>query len=626
MHTMFVKSEIFQSALHSKTMTAKKTNENLIKNEYRAEIDGLRAISVIAVIINHYNKDFLPSGYLGVDIFFVISGYVITSSFYRSKIKTLTKLLLDFYLRRIQRLFPALVVFVLISSFLISIVSGNTTSELRTGISSLFGLSNIALFWKSKDYFSQEMVLNPFSHTWSLGVEIQFYIIFPIIIWFSELKNKYTTKKSNFIKIITSFTLISLIIYIFSYGNNQPAAYYLLPSRFWEIASGCILFIVLKDKEKNHSISPLYPFLGIIFIFFLPSIFPVLKTVLIVILACLLLYLLTNESNLYKLLTNKKIVYIGKQSYSLYLYHWMVLSISWYSIGGVYWWSIPFQILIILILGHYSYVLIELPFREKYLIQSKLKFIIGFLITSMFSLIVIIFLDLFLGKMLYASNFSNHDFIPAAKYASRDYPSSYNFLKESKNKKIYFLGDSHRFNTFPSLEKVAVNFGFEDVLLWGYLDDEITRLQNTIGNKDLLVFSTRSYGDKLNKKINLLSSLVELSKDKNIKLILVDDLTPFGNRGDLDFFWKFSFYREGATISLKEARQMRELHSKLLKNYSDQKNIFYFDPLDEICYDQKCNSVINGLLVFADGSPHINQNGKFIFTDFWYKILYEILG
>ena len=127
--------------------------------------------------------------------------------------------------------------------------------------------------------------------------------------------------------------IFSLILFIFSYGNNQHAAYYLLPSRFWEIASGCVLFLVLKDKQKNQNISAVLPLSGIIFIFYLPNIFPVFKTILVVFFTCLLLYLLSDKSSLYKLFTNEKIIYLGKASYSLYLYHWIVLSISFYSIG-----------------------------------------------------------------------------------------------------------------------------------------------------------------------------------------------------------------------------------------------------------------------------------------------------
>ena len=98
-------------------MNLKKRTTNLINHDYRLEIDGLRALAIIAVILNHLNKNLLPSGYLGVDIFFVISGYVITSSISKKGFKTFKNLIVDFYIRRINRLFPALVVFVLILAF-----------------------------------------------------------------------------------------------------------------------------------------------------------------------------------------------------------------------------------------------------------------------------------------------------------------------------------------------------------------------------------------------------------------------------------------------------------------------------------------------------------------------------
>ena len=125
------------------------------KSKYRPEIDGLRAFAVVAVIINHFNKDLLPSGYLGVDIFFVISGYVITSSLAGRESKNFLDFLTGFYERRIKRLMPALVVFVLITSILICLFNPDPTLALKTGGTSLFGLSNLYLLKQSTDYFAQ---------------------------------------------------------------------------------------------------------------------------------------------------------------------------------------------------------------------------------------------------------------------------------------------------------------------------------------------------------------------------------------------------------------------------------------------------------------------------------------
>ena len=128
---------------------------------YKQELDGLRAFAVISVIINHFNKNLLPSGYLGVDIFFVISGYLITASLARRENKNFVEFILGFYERRIKRLIPALVVFTLITSVFVCFFINDPEKILNTGISSLFGLSNINLFFNSQNYFAENTALNP---------------------------------------------------------------------------------------------------------------------------------------------------------------------------------------------------------------------------------------------------------------------------------------------------------------------------------------------------------------------------------------------------------------------------------------------------------------------------------
>ena len=148
-----------------------KKNKLFFKNRHRPEIDGLRAFAVVAVIINHLNKEILPNGYLGVDIFFVISGFVITSSLYQRPSNNFKDFISGFYERRIKRLVPALSIFILIMSIAICLFNPKPDLSLKTGLTSLFGLSNLYLLKQSTDYFAQSSELNVFTHTWSLGVE-----------------------------------------------------------------------------------------------------------------------------------------------------------------------------------------------------------------------------------------------------------------------------------------------------------------------------------------------------------------------------------------------------------------------------------------------------------------------
>ncbi|WP_341885412.1 acyltransferase family protein [Synechococcus sp. UW140] len=336
-------------------------------SKYRPEIDGLRAFAVVAVIINHFNKDLLPSGYLGVDIFFVISGYVITSSLAVRESKNFLDFLSGFYERRIKRLVPALVVFVLITSVLISLFNPDPGVALKTGITSLFGLSNLYLFKTSTDYFAQSTELNPFVHTWSLGVEEQFYLLFPFLIWFSGFGQQTAKGARNLFFWVGTLTIASLIGFIYLYQVNQPAAYFLMPTRLWEMAAGCLVFIGFlkraRIEQALEKIPPLLVVAAMVGVMYLPVAAAVPATIGIVVMSAVLIACLKRGTVAYKFFTLEKVVYVGLISYSLYLWHWTVLSISRWTIG-IHWWSVPIQIALIILLAFASYRLVEVPIRR----------------------------------------------------------------------------------------------------------------------------------------------------------------------------------------------------------------------------------------------------------------------
>ncbi|MBO8205484.1 acyltransferase [Prochlorococcus marinus XMU1406] len=342
-------------------------NKSSKKSQYRPEIDGLRAFAVIAVIINHFNKNILPGGYLGVDIFFVISGFVITSSLYQRPSKNFKDFISGFYERRIRRLIPALSVFVLIMSIAICLFNPNPILSLRTGLTSLFGLSNLYLIRQSTDYFAQSTELNVFTHTWSLGVEEQFYFLFPFLIWFSGFGRQTKNGSRNLFLVVGALTIASLIGFIYLYQINQPAAYFLMPTRFWEMAFGCLLFIGFQKSKYIEQLlekaPPLLVLALIVGVMYLPMSWATTSTIAVVALSSLLIVSLKKETTAFKVFTNSKVVYLGLISYLLYLWHWGVLSISRWTIG-IHWWSVPFQIALILGLAIASYRYIETPLRK----------------------------------------------------------------------------------------------------------------------------------------------------------------------------------------------------------------------------------------------------------------------
>jgi peptidoglycan/LPS O-acetylase OafA/YrhL len=333
---------------------------------YRPEIDGLRAVAVIAVIINHFNKDIMPSGYLGVDIFFVISGFVITASFARARPgKSRKELLLEFYTRRIKRLLPALAVCVAVTSLFSSLFDRHSVVTLATGISALFGFSNIYLYQQSTDYFARTTELNAFTHTWSLGIEEQFYLILPLLILSSGFLSSASGRSNQLFWLLGIPSVASLVAFIHLSGSNPPAAFFLLPSRFWELGAGCFLFLLLRAARGpgfTRRLSPQAVLVLLIATFFLPQSLQVIATLSIVVLTAALIASLQPGSLARNWLSDPRVVAIGLLSYSLYLWHWSVLTISRWTIG-IQWWTVPLQIVTLSLLAIASYRFIEKPLR-----------------------------------------------------------------------------------------------------------------------------------------------------------------------------------------------------------------------------------------------------------------------
>ncbi|MGG6239086.1 acyltransferase family protein [Nodosilinea sp. AN01ver1] len=363
---------------------------------YRPEIDGLRAIAIIAVIINHFNKEFLPSGFLGVDIFFVISGFVTTNSLIaKSSITKPHNFLATFYAKRVKRLIPALIVFSLIAGIAVCMFDENPDASLWTGISALFGIANLTLFNQSTDYFSAPTELNIFTHTWSLGVEAQFYLAFPLLIYITGIKYRRLEVQKILVAIVSFLSSISLISFLYFYPINRSASYFLTTTRFWEIGFGVLLFFLISKKKfishKSANGLALLSILLMVATFCLPVTLAAFSTVLAVGLTSVLIIYLGPDSGLCRILSNPKIVHIGIISYSLYLWHWGILCISRLTIG-IHWWSIPIQLGLTMIAATASFRYVENPLRLSKWPSGHCRSIAYWLLSS--SVISILFLAL----------------------------------------------------------------------------------------------------------------------------------------------------------------------------------------------------------------------------------------
>ena len=376
--------------------------------KYRPDIDGLRAFAVIAVIINHYFKEFLPSGYLGVDIFFVISGYVITSALSNRKHLSFNDFILDFYQRRIKRLLPALLLCVIITTLVgflfIPSASNYFLASWRTGIAALFGFSNLYLLRIDADYFDNSSAFNLFTHTWSLGVEEQFYFLFPPIVWLAGFSRQNPKGARNLFYWVGMLSALSLASFMYLNANNSPASYFMMTSRFWELGAGCLVFIVLRKWIINiRTLKMLRSeifLLALLATLFIPLEFQIQATFLVVLLTVLLIASLRPTLHAYNLLTLKPIVYIGLISYSLYLWHWSVLVISRWTIG-IHWWSFPVQLGITFFLGFISYRFIERPLRQLEWSSTRIKTIGYGIVASMGCAAILIVMGIPLKGYLY---------------------------------------------------------------------------------------------------------------------------------------------------------------------------------------------------------------------------------
>jgi peptidoglycan/LPS O-acetylase OafA/YrhL len=484
-----------------------------MKLTYRPEIDGLRAIAIGAVILYHAQITILghqpfKGGFIGVDIFFAISGYLITSIILKELVTTGSFSFKHFYERRIRRILPALLFVMLVSlPFAWMYLLPSNFIDFSKSILYSLGFSSNYYFWYTgHQYGAESGFLKPFLHTWSLSVEEQFYILFPIILLFTF---KYFRK--YLIHILVLGFIISLGLADYSSRNYSSASFYFLHTRIWELLAGSILaYFKITGKGGKIQIKILnliLPSVGLFLIghsilFFNDKMFhPSFYTLSPIIGVCLIIWFSNENELITKILSTKLFVGIGLISYSLYLWHYPIFAfarVTEFTQGSLF--NKLLVMITIILLSIISYYLIEKIFRNK-----KIKFkIIGFLIAIFCSVLIIFNLNIILKNGI-KQRFPEMIYKINVEICKKDTGRMCN-RTSSSNKKVFIMGDSiMRHISFALRDKLINNYNFIDTTQAGCLyfpgfdlvDIKTNRLNENCNN---IYFSKLS--EILHKEIN----------------------------------------------------------------------------------------------------------------------------
>ncbi|MDA9091670.1 acyltransferase [Pelagibacteraceae bacterium] len=423
-----------------------------MQDSRRKDIDVLRAFAVLPVIIFHFNQSLFPLGYLGVDIFFVISGYLITQLILKDFSKNSFSFT-NFYTRRIKRILPnflLVITFTLFFALIIFLIS-DVRALAKSVLSSLFFIPNF-FFWITGGYFGQNDELKPLLHLWSLGIEGQFYLFCPILLYFFYKIKLSINKISLFIILIT---LISFFLNVFLiHKGHRNSLFFLFPFRVWEFGLGMLAALIEKEKIKYIYFEKVRTLIGLSLIgtnyVFKFSFIP--ESFLMCIGTAILLFRQNSKNYFFNKIFNLNIlIFIGLISYSLYLWHWPIASfLKYISIDSLNSFHILFGVSLTFLLSIFSWKYIERPF-----VKNKIKNKYFFKGTGIFYAILITTSFIILYNKSIPSKYNNYLNSFATELGStykcsflnyKFYGDSFGCLINDKTEKEYstaIYGNSH---------------------------------------------------------------------------------------------------------------------------------------------------------------------------------------
>jgi peptidoglycan/LPS O-acetylase OafA/YrhL len=639
------------------------------QGSYRSDIDGLRAIAVLLVIFYHLGAVFLPTGYVGVDIFFVISGFLITQNIMK-EIAIGRFSFKGFYLKRMRRIYPALLCVLGFTTLAALFVMVAGTRQLltyfHTLISALLGASNLFLkYYLHANYFKQSAGgYMPLMHTWSLGVEEQFYLFWPLFLWL--VCSKLSTLKQS----ITIIIIASASLYVFVHNVHGVYDYYNPIPRAYELMIGAFLTINRAWIEKigafNRYINDVLSLIG--FALIVCSSFALIYTGLVgfnTFLACIGSAIVIcsgfNEGLVNKLLAIKPLVFTGLISYSLYLWHWPIIYFLEVSAVNIDFLTGLGILVLTFILSYLTWLLVEQRFRFQWKF-GFLKTIICFIIIPVVLVSVLVLMIRQHPQWGYNSVLSNR-----VKIISGNYYGPYKGKKcidsplllpaapnacafgalKSKHYSAVLVGDSHAMAYAGMLNVLFKNAGLKGYIITKsgvpFLLPSASEqhLEHPVQRSDVLENIIRKH----HYKYVIVSAFWNYYEDaaglghfervanglrRSVKFILASGSVPvvMTDFPPLLYLSKYCGY-----TTLTRARHCYNSQARIRQLQGGARRVIYslkrqypqmivIDPISIICPHGRCLTSIKGTPLYFDGSgvnTHLNYTGSTLIGDLYLK-------
>lgn len=621
------------------------------------EVDGLRAVAVVLVLLFHVGLGPFNAGYVGVDVFFVISGYLITGiilrDMEREKFSYST-----FLSRRISRLYPALIatlIFTLGAGFLI-LTPSDYKSLGESTISAFFGVSNI-IFWQKSGYFDTSAETNPLLHTWSLGVEQQFYFLWPLLLLFV-----YRNRRNLILPVIAIVFLVSLAFSQWMTSVNPSANYFLSPFRVFEFCAGALLLWV--RRSDSSFLNEILMALGIFLIIYAAiefnshTAFPGFNALIPVFGAALCIYAGSKSKLFGFLLRNRVSLYIGLISYSLYLVHWPVIVLYKYYIFS------PLDLIdkiFILILCFAITIplchLVEMRYRRVNLVSIsspyfKSAFSTGFVCLSLASVIV------FSGGLKFRVNegnlarIDNPQIYHEERYGGTGYPMGYHDIGVETEQAVdaLIMGDSLIRQYADALDQtfkkngIKAHYAIEDgcFIAPGYTrirsgqlltvcTERMEHMLAYIEDKPhlplIISMNWQNYKDTLTTTDGTPIPLEEQDVFLDfLKASMLQILEAVGDRklvaigipagvevktGLASCLERPSYLPQGCLDKLNTDRDKaygRQVNEALTQLAEENQNFIFLNPDKALCDEKSCQSLSNGEFVYSD-FLHLSKRG-----------------